>query len=261
MRTINIVKIGGNVIDEPARLNAFLQDFAALKGDKILVHGGGKIATDIGERLGIPSQYVHGRRITDEATLELVTMVYGGLVNKRIVAMLQSVGCNAIGLTGADGNCIRAHRRAVQEVDYGFVGDVRPDGVNASWLHSLLQSGITPVLAPLTHDGNGSLLNTNADTIAQEVAKALTGIATTSLVYCFEKTGVLRDANDEASVMQAIDAASFTRLQEEGIITDGMIPKLGNAFAALAAGVDKIIIGRAEDLPQLVRGAKGTQIL
>lgn len=260
MNTLNIVKIGGNVIDHPVVLQAFLKDFAALEGDKILVHGGGRIATTIGERLGIQSHYVAGRRITDEPTLEVVTMVYGGLVNKRMVAALQALACNAIGLTGADGNCIAASRRTVAEIDYGFVGDIHNDSVNTAFLYSLLQSGMTPVLAPLTHDGKRSLLNTNADTIAQAVAKALSNISPTRLIYCFEKAGVLRDAKDEASVIREMDAETFIQLQAEGVITDGMIPKLSNAFAAVAAGVGSVIVGRAEDLPLLINGEKGTLI-
>jgi acetylglutamate kinase len=260
MSTVNIIKIGGNVIDHPERLQVFLKDFAALRGGKILVHGGGKIATSIGERLGIESHYASGRRITDEATLEVVTMVYGGLVNKRIVAALQALGCNAIGLTGADGNCIKAVRRPVGEIDYGFVGDVPADSVNASLLNSLIDNGVIPVLAPLTHDGQGSLLNTNADTIAQEIAKALSKTAVAKLIYCFEKAGVLRDAADEDSVIPFIDAPMFEQLQADRIITDGMIPKLSNAFAAIEAGVDAVVIGRAEDLCALITGQKGTRI-
>lgn len=260
MSTVSVIKIGGNIIDHPERLQAFLNDFAALEGGKILVHGGGKIATSIGDRLGIESRYVEGRRITDEATLEVVTMVYGGLVNKRIVASLQASGCNSIGLTGADGNVISAKRRPVKEIDYGYVGDISTSGVNAPFLLQLIQAGITPVLAPLTHDGKGNLLNTNADTIAQEVAKALAAFIPTKLIYCFEKSGVLRDATDEKSVIRKINAALFQQLQAEQVITDGMIPKLTNAFAALSAGVQNVIIGRAEDLPLLIEGQKGTSI-
>lgn len=260
MSSIHVVKIGGNIIDEPARLQHFLQDFAALEAPKILVHGGGKIATGIGERLGISAHYVEGRRVTDEATLELVTMVYGGLVNKRIVAALQSIGCNALGLTGADGNCIRAQRRAAAGVDYGFAGDVPEGGVNADWLRSLLQQGITPVLAPLTHDGKGSLLNTNADTIAQEAAKALACSDSVRLIYCFERPGVLRNAGDDSSVIRCIREEDFSVLREAGIVNGGMIPKLSNAFAALHAGVQEIIIGKAEAFTQLIEGKAGTLI-
>ena len=260
MDTLSVIKIGGNIIDHPERLLAVMKDFAALEGPKILVHGGGKIATTIGDRLGIESRYESGRRITDEATLELVTMVYGGLVNKGIVAMLQSLGCNAIGLTGGDGNCIKAVVRPVGTVDYGFAGDIPEEGVNASFLHLLLQSGFTPVLAPLTHDGKGQLLNTNADTIAQEIAKSLAKRMPVKLVYCFEKGGVLMDAVDEASVIPHIDRALFEKLQAEHIITDGMIPKVSNALAAVQAGVHTVAIGRAEDLSEIVSGTKGTHI-
>jgi acetylglutamate kinase len=261
MNNLTVVKIGGNIIDSEERLQSFLKDFAHLKGGKVLVHGGGKIATTIGDRLGIESHYVAGRRITDEATLELVTMVYGGLVNKRIVASLQALGCNAIGLTGADGNMIRATRRPAGIVDYGFVGDILPSGVNASFLKNQIEQGYTPVLAPLTHDGYGTLLNTNADTIAQEVAKALATTFDTKLIYCFEKNGVLRDPGNDESVIAIIDRASFEQLQMDNIITDGMVPKLVNALTAIRAGVEKVIIGKAEDLPALVNGHKGTSIV
>lgn len=261
MNALTIVKIGGNVIDQPERLQAFVQSFADLPGPKLLVHGGGSIATRMGDRLGIPSRYVDGRRITDAETLELITMVYAGLVNKQLVAGLQNIGCNALGLTGADGALIQATKRPVQSIDYGFVGDIQTDGVNLILLRQLLEAGIVPVIAPLSYEQGGSLLNTNADTIAQELAKALSSYYDTSLIYCFEKAGVLQEATDPNSVIPTIDTGSFQELQATGIVGGGMIPKLSNALAAKGAGVQHIIIGQAEDLPQLLTQKKGTRIL
>jgi acetylglutamate kinase len=252
MKSLIVVKIGGHVIDNPGQLQPFLQAFAGLEGAKILVHGGGSIATRMGHRLGIESKYVGGRRITDEASLELITMVYGGLVNKQLVAVLQQAGCNAIGLSGADGKMILAERRVVKDVDYGFVGDVQAGGVNQRFLQTLLEAGLQPVLAPLSYSDSVGLLNTNADTIAQEVAKAMSSYYATQLIYCFEKAGVLRDQLEEGSVIPQIDEVSFLQLQQEGVVADGMIPKLSNALAARAAGVQSIVIGKAADLPELV---------
>ncbi|HXD78314.1 MAG TPA: acetylglutamate kinase [Puia sp.] len=257
---LSIVKIGGNIIDDERRLSAFLDGFAILPGKKILVHGGGRLATKIAEGLGIRQELVDGRRITGAETLKVVTMVYAGTINKNIVAGLQSRGCDAIGLTGADGNAILSHRRTTgASVDYGFVGDV--DAVNSSLLTSLLMLDRVLVFAPITHDGKGQLLNTNADTIAQELARALAGTFETSLVYSFEKSGVLRDAGDESSVIPRIGPAEYRDLKASQAIFAGMIPKLDNAFAALRSGVGKVIIGRAEDLPQLLAGKAGTTIV
>ncbi len=258
---LTVVKIGGNIIDDKDKLSAFLLAFSQLEGARILVHGGGRIATDMGLKLGIESNYVNGRRITDKETLSLVTMVYGGLINKTIVAELQSVGCNAIGLTGADGNILPALKRPVRDVDYGFVGDVTSNGVNTTVLSTLLQSGLTPVLAPLTHDGHGSMLNTNADTIAREVARALAAIFEVQLIYCFEKKGVLSDPTDDDSVIRRITAADFKELTEKQIVSGGMIPKLENALAAVSDGVNKVIIGHADDLLAIRSGEAGTCIL
>ena len=258
---LNVIKIGGNIIDDPCKLQQFVADFATLPGNKILVHGGGKVATSMGERLGIESHYVNGRRITDAATLELVTMVYGGLINKNMVAALQAYGCNALGLTGADANILPAHRRPAKDTDYGYVGDVRSADVQYNKLAQLLQIGLTPVLAPLTHDGKGSLLNTNADTIAQEAAKALSAIADVQLIYCFEKKGVLRDAADDNSAIAAITRSDFDRYVADGTVSGGMIPKLENAFTAIASGVKKVIIGQAEELEALCAGTTGTSII
>jgi acetylglutamate kinase len=261
MSQLHIIKIGGNIVDEESSLSAFLQQFASLKGVKVLVHGGGKIATRIGEQLGITSQYVEGRRITDEPTLDLVTMVYGGLLNKKIVAALQSLGCNALGVTGADANLIPADKRPVSTIDFGFVGDVKASAIPVqSWMQ-LLNSGFIPVVAPLTHDGKGRLLNTNADTLAQEIAKALSSHYQVSLVYSFEKSGVLTDVNDEHSVIDKLDPSKYQQLKKEQKIFAGMIPKLDNAFTALEKGVQKVIIGNALQLDQLINGAAGTTIV
>jgi acetylglutamate kinase len=261
MKPLTIVKIGGNVIDDAIKLDTFLSAFAAIAGAKILVHGGGKIATAIGDKLGIQSQYVNGRRITDRETLDLVTMVYGGLINKKIVAALQSKGCNAIGLTGADGNCMLAQKRPIKEVDYGFVGDIVQAGIHADLLQKLVAAGVVPVLAPLTHDGKGNMLNTNADTIAQETAKAIAAIMKVQLIYCFEKKGVLLDMDDDTSLVRKIDEEVYAGLIAKGIISGGMRPKLENAFAAIRQNVSSVVIGHADDLLQLISGKAGTKIV
>lgn len=243
---MKIVKIGGNVIDNPVSLNAFLNDFASLNDDKILVHGGGKIATQISKSLGIETQMVQGRRVTDKATLDVVTMVYAGLINKNIVATLQSIGCDAVGLSGADCGAIQAHKRQMGDIDYGFVGDV--DQVNGANIKKLILADFTPVFCAITHDGQGSLLNTNADTIATEVAIAM-ALGTqrpTELIFCFEKNGVLSDPNDDSSVIQHINSDTYKQLLDSGVISGGMIPKLQNAFAALDRGVAKVIIASPE---------------
>lgn len=258
---VTIVKIGGCVIDDKMKLGTFLKEFSGLEGHKILVHGGGKIATDIGKRLCIAPNYIDGRRITDAATLELITMVYGGLINKNIVAMLQLFGSNAIGLTGADGALLPAVKRPVTDIDYGFAGDIDNDRVNGNLLLQFLQSGLVPVIAPLTYDGNGGLLNTNADTIAQEIAKKLARSMWVQLVYCFEKRGVLARANDDNSVINRITEKDFTALKEKGIVSGGMIPKLDNAISAVKVGVKKVIIGHADELTALIKGNAGTCIL
>ncbi len=265
MEKLYVIKIGGNIIDEAEKLNQFLQSFSSIKSPKILVHGGGKLATKLAKQLGVEQQMIDGRRITDAETLKIVTMVYAGSINKNIVAKLQSHHCNSIGLSGADGNCIVSHKRGsnsplgVGGIDYGFVGDV--DAVNSSLLKSLLDQNIAVVLAPITVDTNGQLLNTNADTIAQEAAKALSGLYDVELVYSFEKSGVLLDVNDETTVIATIDPSSYKKLKEEKKIFEGMIPKLDNAFAALQSGVTKVIIGKAEELDQLISGNSGTSIV
>ena len=236
-------------MDNPSRLHSFLVDFSKLQGPKLLVHGGGKIASAIGQRLGITPVMVEGRRVTDAETLELVTMVYGGLVNKQVVAQLQALGCNAIGMTGADANAILATKRPVGAVDYGFAGDVAGNqSINITALDAILQAGLTPVFAPLTHDGKGSMLNTNADTIASVLATALATKYKVTLMYCFEKKGVLADAEKDSSVIQFIDQQKYKELKDSGVVSAGMVPKLDNAFAALNKGVSQVLIGEAEAL-------------
>lgn len=240
---LTLIKVGGKIVEEEDTLQALLSDFAAIEGRKVLVHGGGRSATKLAARLGIESQMVNGRRITDAETLKIVTMVYGGLVNKNIVARLQACGVNALGLTGADMDVIRSVKRPVKDVDYGFVGDV--ERVDATLLGDLIAKGVVPVMAPLTHDGCGNMLNTNADTIAGETAKALAQLFDVTLVYCFEKRGVLRDENDDDSVIPQITRADFEQLVADGVVQGGMIPKLENAFEALRAGVSQVIITQA----------------
>jgi len=246
-----VIKIGGNVIDNSENLYRFLKDFTALKGFKILVHGGGKVATQISETLGIESKIVDGRRITDIDTLRVVTMVYAGLINKNIVAQLQRFGTNAIGLTGADGDFIRAKKRPVKTIDYGFVGDIDEDSINPRHIRSLMQAGFTPVFCALTHDGDGQLLNTNADTIASALAVALAKIYDTTLIYCFEKKGVLKDIHDESSLVAKIDHQGYEELKAQQIIHSGMLPKMDNAFSAISCGVKEVIIGHSDELGSL----------
>jgi len=251
MKTLNIIKIGGNVIDNSENLYHFLKDFTALDGYKILVHGGGKVATQLAETLGIETKLVDGRRITDIETLRVVTMVYGGLINKNIVAQLQCFGNNAIGLTGADGNFIRATKRPVETIDYGFVGDINEKSVDGKGIGKLMEAGFTPVFSAITHDGEGQLLNTNADTIASALAVALSGLFETTLIYCFEKKGVLMDINDDDSIIRDMDPVRYEELKKKQIIHSGMLPKLDNAFTAIACGVKAVVIGRSDDLGEL----------
>lgn len=246
MQKLTIIKVGGKIVEEPDSLAKLINDFAKIPGLKLLVHGGGRSATKIAEQLGIKQKMVDGRRITDIETLRVVTMVYGGLVNKNIVTSLQAIGINAIGLTGADMNIIRSHKRPATEIDYGYVGDV--DNVDADAIAQLLHRGLVPVIAPLSHDGMGSLLNTNADTIASEVAQALAPIFDTTLTFCFEKAGVLADENDDNSVIKKIDRATFNQLRDRNIIAGGMIPKLDNAFKALKSGVKEVVITKADSI-------------
>ncbi len=254
-----VVKIGGNIIDDELRLSDFLKKFAALKGKKILVHGGGRLATRMAENLNIPQQMVEGRRITDLETLKIVTMVYGGYINKRIVAELQSVNCNSMGVCGADGNLILAEKRKNAAIDYGYVGDVR--SVNTELFSTLLHSDLAIIVAPLTHDMNGQILNTNADTIAQEIGRALSMAFYVELIYSFEKAGVLTDINDESTVIPEINANTYAELKSSGRIFAGMIPKLDNAFSAIHSGVKRVIIGKAEELELLTAHKSGTSIV
>lgn len=258
LETLYVIKIGGNIIDDEQKLSSFLQSFAQVKGKKILIHGGGKLATKMAAALGIEQQMVDGRRITDAETLKIVTMVYAGYINKNIVAKLQSSGCSAVGLTGADGDLIRAHKRIHATIDYGFVGDV--DSVNSELLSELINKDQTIIIAPITHDGNGQLLNTNADTIAQEVAKAMSSKYDVRLIYSFEKKGVLLDVNDESSVIPKINGTYYQELKAKKLIFAGMLPKLENAFSALQQGVSQVIIGKAEELELLITGNSGTTI-
>ena len=251
---LTVVKVGGKIVEDPAGLSRLLIDFSALPGKKVLVHGGGRTATDVATRLGVETHMVNGRRVTDSDMLRVVTMVYAGLVNKNVVAGLQAHGVKALGLTGADMDVIRSHRRTGGEVDYGFVGDV--DRVDVDTLSLLLTSGVVPVIAPLTHDGSGTLLNTNADTIAGETAKALSARFDVTLVYCFEHAGVLSDPNDGASVIPRITRESFVRLAADGVVSGGMLPKIENCLQATEAGVGRVIITRADAIGQ----PGGTQI-
>ncbi len=244
-----IVKIGGQVLDDEPALEKFLQDFATIDEPKILVHGGGKQATQLSRQLGVEARMIHGRRITDARTLEVVTMVYGGLINKNLVVRLQQYGCNAMGLTGADGNLIRATKRTATDIDYGFVGDVTHEGVNTALLYFLLKQNAVPVIAPLTYE-KGTLLNTNADTLASVLAIALRMHFQVKLLYCFEKKGVLRKPDDEQSVIPVITSSAYRQLLSEGVFSNGMLPKLQTAFHALTQGVHEVVITHAADLLQ-----------
>ncbi len=243
---LTLIKVGGKIVEEPETLQQLLSDFSQIEGFKALVHGGGRSATQLATRLSIESKMVNGRRVTDADTLQVVTMVYGGLVNKNIVAGLQALGVNALGLTGADMNLIRSEKRPVTDIDYGYVGDVKE--VNADLLANLIHQGIVPVLAPLTHDKQGHMLNTNADTIAGEAAKAFAKHFEVTLVFCFEKKGVLQDENDDESVIPTLDRTAFAQLVEAGVIQGGMIPKLENAFQAIDAGVNAVVITKASEI-------------
>lgn len=252
---LTIVKVGGAVVEDELQLSQLLKDFSAIEGRKVLVHGGGRKATQTAARLGIETQMVNGRRITDDAMLEVVTMVYGGLVNKNLVARLQANGVNALGLTGADADVIRSHKRPLKDgVDYGFVGDV--DNVAHETLSRLIEAGITPVMAPLTHDGEGKILNTNADTIASEIAKSLANEYDVTLIFSFEKKGVLSNPADDESVIPVITRQDFERYRADGTISGGMLPKIENALKAVDAGVGKVII----TLATAIDGKHGTVI-
>ncbi len=258
MEKLFIVKIGGNVIDDQNLLADFIKTFAGIQHKKILVHGGGAMATRVAEAMGVPQQMKDGRRITDKETIKIVTMVYAGLINKQLVAGLQANQCQAIGFTGADGNMLRARKRASKPIDYGFVGDV--ESVNVTLLSLLLHQDFTPVFSPITHDGKGDLLNTNADTIGFELAKALCNLYEISLVYCFDKPGVLEDVQDPGSVINRITPGEFAGLKESNTIHSGMLPKIENALTAVATGVRHVVIGHAQQLTQLISRQAGTTV-
>ena len=252
---LTVVKVGGAVVEDDEKLAALLRDFSAIEGKKLLVHGGGRRATKVAAALGVESRMVNGRRITDENMLEVVTLVYGGLVNKNLVAKLQANGVNALGLTGADMDVIHSHRRPIKDgVNFGYVGDV--ERVDGQRLHTLIETGITPVMAPLTHDGNGNILNTNADTIASETARALASFYDVTLIFCFEKKGVLANPDDDDSVIPVITRADFNKYVADGTVAGGMIPKLENALSAIDAGVKEVII----TLATAIDGHHGTVI-
>ena len=251
---LTVIKVGGAVVENDGSLDSLLRGFAAVEGRKVLVHGGGRRATAVAASLGIESRMVGGRRVTDGDMLDVVTMVYGGLVNKNVVARLQALGVDALGLTGADMDVIRSHKRPVKDVDYGFVGDV--ERVDGTKLARLIEAGVTPVMAPLTHDGRGRMLNTNADTIAAETAKALAADYDVTLVYCFEKPGVLADPDDDSTLIPVITRQDFARLAADGTVAGGMLPKLENAFAAISAGVARVNITCAT----AIDGRHGTMV-
>lgn len=251
MKTLKIIKIGGNIIDDGQALASFLSQFSVLEGPKILVHGGGKLATQMAQKMNVPVQMNEGRRITDEATLDIITMVYAGKINKKIVARLQAYNCNSIGFSGADGNSIVSEKRLAHPIDYGFVGDIKQ--VNTNTLELLLNTNITPVFCAITHDKNGQLLNTNADTVASELAIGFSKHFKTELYYCFEKNGVLRDLADNNSVIENINTETYQNLIEDGIIADGMLPKLNNCFHAINNNVNKVCIGKSDMLFETTR--------
>ena len=251
---LTIIKVGGKIVENSESLNSLLKDFAAVEGKKLLVHGGGRSATQMAARLGVETKMVDGRRITDEAMLEVVTMVYGGLVNKRIVAGLQALGIDAVGLTGADMNIVLSDKRKVSAVDYGWIGDVKR--VNAEAVATLIESGCCPVVAPLTHDGCGHMLNTNADTMAGEMAKAMAAHYDVTLMFCFEKPGVLADENDDSSLIPTITPAVLDDLKRRGVVSGGMIPKLDNAIACVSAGVESVVITQADRIADPYAGTK-----
>ena len=262
MKKLHIIKIGGNVIDNPVALNSFLADFSKITDLKVLVHGGGKVATELAKKMGVEQKLVEGRRITDAETLNVVTMVYAGSINKNVVAVLQKNMVNAIGLSGADGNAIKASKRKVEKIDYGFVGDIDSEGVNVELIALLLDGGFTPVFPAITHDGEGQLLNTNADTIASAIAVAMSKKYAVQLNYCFEKKGVLRDVEDDTSVINTITKSDYETLKEEKVIFEGMIPKLDNSFDAINNGVSSVMIAHSNDLLKITNenGSTGTKL-
>jgi acetylglutamate kinase len=261
MEKLSIIKVGGNVLDDENLFMSFLNDFAFLEGKKILVHGGGKIATEIGKKLQIESKYHEGRRITGDETIDLVTMVYGGLINKKIVSLLQSLDCDAMGITGADAMLVPAFKRPVTKIDYGWVGDLVKENIPVLKWKNFLEMEIIPVVAPLTCDRAGHLLNTNADTIAATLAMSLSSLYEVSLIYCFEKKGVLKDVGNDESYLSKMDNELYSRMKNEGRISAGILPKLQTAFEAKKAGVNCVMIGSSSQLSALIERSVGTQIL
>ncbi|MBS1634449.1 MAG: acetylglutamate kinase [Bacteroidetes bacterium] len=260
METIKVVKIGGHVIDDEAALHEFLVSFCAIPGPKILVHGGGKLTDRLASLLGVEQKVIEGRRMTDAPTLDIAVMVYAGLINKRIVALLQKLGCQAAGFSGADGGLLCASRRVAEPVDYGYVGDVKPGAVNTKFLNAQLQSGVTPVICAITHNGEGQLLNTNADSIASVIAIALRPHFKVDLFYCFEKPGVMLNPDNENSCIRELSETDYRRLKSEGVLYGGMLPKLDNAFRALASGSQEVCICGAASLQSALSGRAGTKL-
>jgi acetylglutamate kinase len=260
MQQLFVIKIGGNIIDDAVALEKFIEKFAAIDAPKILVHGGGKLATELANKMQIPQQMIEGRRITDEATLKVVTMVYAGFINKNIVAKLQAKDCNAIGMCGSDANILLAKKREVKNIDYGFVGDIVAEGINKNFIQLLLDNNNAPIIAPITHNGEGQLLNTNADTIANEIAKAMSVNYQVQLIYCFDKKGVLENLNDENSVIKLITKDTIETLKATKTIYEGMIPKIDNALQAVRNGVYKVTLGHSDELNKLIEGQAGTTI-
>ncbi|MFI3282359.1 MAG: acetylglutamate kinase [Rikenellaceae bacterium] len=248
MDKVTIVKIGGNVIDSAEAFAPFMAEFAKLEGKKILVHGGGKIATRLAKQMEVETTMIEGRRVTDRAMLDIVTMTYAGVINKNVVATLQSHGCNAIGLSGADGNAVKATKRPANPIDFGFVGDIDPANVNAEFLMTLLDAGVTPVFCAIMHNGEGDLLNCNADTVASSVALGMSRVAPTELIFCFEKKGVLTDVDDDSSVIKSITPENYASFKADGAIHSGMIPKIDGALKAVSQGVSRVTIKHSEDL-------------
>ncbi len=256
MDKVTVVKIGGNVIDSPEAFSAFMAEFAKLEGKKILVHGGGKIATRFAKQMEVETTMIEGRRVTDRAMLDIVTMTYAGLINKNVVATLQKHGCNAIGLSGADGNAVRATKRPAAPIDFGYVGDIDPANINAEFLLMLLDAGVTPAFCAIMHNGEGDLLNCNADTVASTVALGMSRVAATELIFCFEKRGVLTDVDDENSVIKIINPENYASYKAEGAIHSGMIPKIDGALRAVSQGVKSVTIKHSEDLLDPSAGTK-----
>lgn len=248
MKALHIFKIGGNIINDTNQVLAFLKKFNEIKGHKLLVHGGGVLATQLAEKMGIKQTIIEGRRITDKETLDTIVMVYAGLINKNIVAKLQMLNCNAMGLCGADSNIIKSIKRPIANIDFGYVGDILPKGVDALQIKNILDNNIIPIISPVTHDGKGNLLNTNADTIASAVASAMSLYFQTTLTYCFEKKGVLSDPQTDESYLPELNKETYLKLKNEGIISKGMIPKLDNAFRALENGIEQIQICHANNI-------------